>query len=509
MSNIRSKSLTVIIFTFIVLIITIAIFQITAAVNLKSIKNYTAENHIIPSFSVTANDGHIKSQPMAFAIPKANINKGEEVKIVSHNKKWCKIIYYKNNTVKTGYLHIEDIMGINDETFETGEIIDNSATPSPEKLSFSSAKYKVDKDSTLDLTKQLEVTDNADIKWTTSNPEIVTVENGKISGKNEGSAVIYATSGGKTAHCMVDVRAMNNHAKGELKMKNAYGNNINYHPSVLYFKDGWNGYKYWLAHTPYERCNDYWENPHIMASNDLSHWEAPNCFENPLEAVPDDYEYGISYNSDTELVYNSDTDTLECWWRNYHYTTLEVSLRRRTTSDGVHWTDTENMLVFNLKKEDFLSPAILYENGMYKMWSINHKSHYDIEYRESKDGKQWSKKRKIELEYEDPKYINWHLDVIHTPKGYEMDISAFLKGTRDHTVMPLFYSYSPDNVTWTKARIMLTPGQGANDWDNKGLYRSCLLYADDKYYLFYSGINKKTGPVGIGMISGDNVFHMN
>ena len=37
--------------------------------------------------------------------------------------------------------------------------------------------------------------------------------------------------------------------------------------------------------------------------------------------------------------------------------------------------------VFNLKKEDFLSPAILYENGMYKMWSINHKSHYDIEYR--------------------------------------------------------------------------------------------------------------------------------
>ena len=37
--------------------------------------------------------------------------------------------------------------------------------------------------------------------------------------------------------------------------------------------------------------------------------------ENPLEAVPDDYEYGISYNSDTELVYNSDTDTLECWWR--------------------------------------------------------------------------------------------------------------------------------------------------------------------------------------------------
>ena len=172
---------------------------------------------------------------MAFAIPKANINKGEEVKIVSHNKKWCKIIYYKNNTVKTGYLHIEDIMGINDETFETGEIIDNSATPSPEKLSFSSAKYKVDKDSTLDLTKQLEVTDNADIKWTTSNPEIVTVENGKISGKNEGSAVIYATSGGKTAHCMVDVRAMNNHAKGELKMKNAYGNNINYHPSVLYF----------------------------------------------------------------------------------------------------------------------------------------------------------------------------------------------------------------------------------------------------------------------------------
>ncbi len=377
-----------------------------------------------------------------------------------------------------------------------------------QNLSFKSPHFTIDENSEINLGNYLE-TDGKTVKWNSSDSDCVSVKDGKINAKEEGFSNITAVSGNKSAECTIEVRSVNGNAKSELKILNSYGNYINYHPSVLYFKDGWNGYKYWIAYTPYEHCDDYWENPHMAASNDLVNWVTPSGFSNPLEPVPSDYKHGISYNSDTELVYNKDTGRLECWWRYYDYRNLKVSLRRKTTSDGVHWSEKEDMLVSdNLNNYDFLSPALLYEDGKYKMWSINLKSNYDIEYRESTDGKNWSAIQKIKVEYEDPKYINWHLDVIHTPKGYEMDISAYLKGTRDRTVMSLFYTYSPDNVTYTKVRPMLHPRKNTDKWDNKGLYRSCLLYADGKYYLFYSGINKKKGPVGIGLISGNDVFHM-
>lgn len=429
-------------------------------------------------------------------------NTNEEIKWTSGDESIAQI---ENGTVvpvKTG------------ETFITAssqscsEKISVKITENTKSIKFVSDHLTIDQNSEFSCGKYIE-TDGKNVDYIVSDKDCVSIKDGKIFANKEGFSVITAVSGNKTAECLLEVRGLSGNASSELKIKNAYGNYIDYHPSALYFKDGWNGYRYWLAYTPYEQNNDYWENPHIAVSNDLTHWETPPGFTNPLEPVPADYERGQCYNSDTELVFNSDTGRLECWWRYYDRPNNSVSLKRKTTADGVHWSEKEDMLVSgDMKKYDFLSPALLYENGKYRLWSINLVSNYDIEYRESTDGKNWSAIQKIKVEYENPKYNHWHLDVIHTPKGYEMDISAFLKGTNDHNVMSLYYSYSPDNVTYTKARVLLNPRRNTKNWDNKGIYRSSLLYADGKYYLFYSGINKGTGPVGIGLVSGNDVFHM-
>ncbi len=358
-----------------------------------------------------------------------------------------------------------------------------------------------------DLSASLENADG-EITWSTSNGDVATISGGKLRAKGAGLAIITAEQNGITAQCAISVTPISTHAKRALNMVNAYGDIYNYHPSVEYFADGWNGYKYWCAFTPYKSNDDQWENPHILASNDLKNWEEPSGFSNPLEPKPENYEHGKVYNSDTELVYNTDTGLLECWWRFYDRPSMQVKLLRKTTSDGVHWSDKEEMLVGEMYVYDFLSPAIIYEDGLYKMWAINQNTGYSIDYRESADGKSWSEIRKITVEYDDAELAHWHLDVIRSAKGYEMSISAYYPSTNDRVHMSLYYSYSPDNVTYTKAKTLFVPPSGTGAWDNMGLYRSSLLYAGGKYYLFYSGLNDSIGPSGMGVVGGNTPFTM-
>ena len=66
----------------------------------------------------------------------------------------------------------------------------------------------------------------------------------------------------------------------------------------------------------------------------------------------------------------------------------------------------------------------------------------DIAYATSKDGFHWTTPSTIQLKYPSDRLRSWHLDVIHTEKGYEMLVVAFYKGHR-HREMNLYYtSYS-------------------------------------------------------------------
>lgn len=383
------------------------------------------------------------------------------------------------------------------------------ALTAPDKIEFTNAQLIIDRGTKASISNYIKCEPaKSKISYYSSDESIAKIEDGKLIAVSEGTVSLTAVSGTRQAECRLTVRNISSTAKKPLDMPNIYGNVIDYHPSVYAFEEKWNGYKYWIAYTPYENCNDLYENPHLLASNDLQNWEEPKGFKNPLEPCPENYERGSVYNSDTELVYNTDTGLLECWWRFYDRPNHQVKLIRKTSSDGVHWSQKEDMLIGEMYKYDFLSPAIIYENGTYKMWSVNQNTDHSIDYRESKDGKNWSEIRKINVEYDDKKLAHWHLDVIHTPKGYEMDISAYYPEENDRVHMNLYYTFSKDNVNYTKAQLLFTPSRGTKNWDNQGLYRSCLLYADKKYYLFYSGINTKKGPMGIGMVSGPNPFHM-
>lgn len=291
----------------------------------------------------------------------------------------------------------------------------------------------------------------------------------------------------------------NNNSKYKLNIISEYGDNEAYHPKVLYFENEWNGYKYWMSYTPYPQGDDSKENPHIAVSNDLITWKTLENLDTPANT-----KKGLKYNSDSHIVYNNDLNRLECYWRYVDDTKNEAIIYRRTTRDGINWTEKEVSLLNKPRDNmDCVSPAILYENGQYKMWYVDKNN--TIKYRTSNDGLKWSNGIEIFLEYEED-VKSWHLDVIHTSKGYEMLIVSY-KNWQMRNDMNLYYTISQDGINWKNAKIIMKPTVSTLNWDNKGIYRTSFIYENGVYYVYYSGTDLDYHH-GIGLVFGKDIFNL-
>lgn len=50
--------------------------------------------------------------------------------------------------------------------------------------------------------------------------------------------------------------------RSKLDIISSYGDDQAFHPKVLNFEKPWNGYRYWMAYTPYPGADQRKENPH-------------------------------------------------------------------------------------------------------------------------------------------------------------------------------------------------------------------------------------------------------
>ena len=261
-----------------------------------------------------------------------------------------------------------------------------------------------------------------------------------------------------------------------------YGDNQLTHPKVLYFPNGWNGYKYWMAYTPLPYYDESKENPCIAVSNDMINWTVPEGLVNPLD-VPAVY---YDYLSDPHLVYIPETDTLECWYRAVDETNLAEVIYRRTTTDGVNWTPKE--IMYSRASGNILqllSPAIIWDSArkLYKIWVVDN---YRIKYYETPDGKNWQYIKTLTVYYGEST-ATWHIDVEETDLGYEMLIATKgSNGARDS----LFHAVFTENQTWADATKIIQPGE-VGSWDDDAIYRSCFLKINGIYYVWYAGVSKQ------------------
>lgn len=273
------------------------------------------------------------------------------------------------------------------------------------------------------------------------------------------------------------------------------------HPSILAFEEkAWNGYRYWMAVSPYPQGDESQENPFIFASNDLQNWEEPEGLVNPIYPMPENYEKGKVYNSDPDLIYNSDTDSLECWWRYVDDNLGIMIIYRKISSDGVNWSQEEIVSLTGRKTVDYVSFSVLYEDHLYKMWSVG--SGYKVQYTQSKDGKHWDKLRTMQIPFCNPELRLWHMDLIHTDIGYEMIFVAFdCQSDPNRYYMNLYYANTADNQSISKPILIMRPSsRGA--WDGDGLYKSTFFKdINGTYHIIYSGISGGEHNIGYAKCS--------
>lgn len=247
------------------------------------------------------------------------------------------------------------------------------------------------------------------------------------------------------------------------------GSNQATHPKLLYFPNGWNGYRYWMSITPYPATIDKYENPCIVTSNDLKTWVVPKGLKNPVTGIPADVKYGGHY-SDSELVMNG--GVMELWYRvdvgnkkthlpdyksDYYY--------RMVSTDGIHWSKPQMM---QSSTSSILSLAIVRQQNRYQFWFTN-RSH-QLMYAKSTNGTKWTDLRPCKIPL--PKgYVPWHQDVVFCNNKY------YLLQTGWYTPkysFALFLSESTDGVHFTSGTSFY-PSNNSTILHKTWLYRSTFV----------------------------------
>lgn len=288
-----------------------------------------------------------------------------------------------------------------------------------------------------------------------------------------------------------------------LDIKTFDGSDSPYHPTVLYFKESWNGYKYWMAETPFSPlCKPYIDRnecPSIHVSNNGIDWE--EVTNNPIDDLNTTEIKELDFFSDPHLVHVN--GKLECWYRFTHrggdanyYDNLQ--LVRKTSHDGVNWSNRE--ILVNLATAEgnelgnmVVSPSILYQDGKYRMWYVNSESRITrgLSYSESKDGHNWDVKTDCVLQGKEN--MPWHIDVNYIDGKYYLVCYDFAT---------LTLWESTDGIRFSYMKEILRPSVFGSFYGYT-LYRACII-KDEKYKIYFSGNDSLH--TYIGLLEGNNIY---
>ncbi len=315
------------------------------------------------------------------------------------------------------------------------------------------------------------------------------------------------------------------------------------HPSVVYFPDGFAGYRYWFVGTPFNQGPHY-ENPCLYVSNDNVNWSevivGDDTLHNPIFSCTD---FGVSYLSDCELFV---TPSNELWL--FFRAKKKVSdtgpdtnfIFGAYTTNGIDWqgknkatsplsivdtiigpvtsSDCLSNHNDNLREAqgfDLMSPAVaVTPDGRYRMWTVeksislsgcttfdtvvnNEPNVVTLWEADNPEGPwdtvqtcQWFTSSGTSRDI-------WHLSVLPYGDSEYFALATETNLNREGSPAWLHLAMSYNNgTTFVTRRLPLLEAARCNHWADEIIYRSCGVWFEHNTLavlgIYYSGYGGRT-----------------
>lgn len=258
-----------------------------------------------------------------------------------------------------------------------------------------------------------------------------------------------------------------------IKIPSYDGSNEVTHPKVLYFEEGYSGYKYWMVNTPYPSNDAYYENPSIVVSNNGIDWVEPKGIKNPVSGYPNK-ERDDSYYSDPFILY--DSNKFEIFFRKtksylngYYKRNGYNYIYYINSNDGIKYSEPK-IIMKNNSNEQYMSMSVVKRDNVYKIWYVN----YDgkIRYIESKDLLEFAEPINVNINNFDKKI--WHKEIQYVDNKY---VCIFMIKYK------LFYTESVDGINFSEPKEIDTKLKNI-DSNIYNIYKTSFVITDKYIELF-------------------------
>lgn len=259
------------------------------------------------------------------------------------------------------------------------------------------------------------------------------------------------------------------------------GSGATIHPSVVDMGGVWNGYRWWMANTPYPEQNNDYENPCVWGSNDRRTWEVPAGATNPVDPMPTD----PWFHSDTELVWDPDRG-LVLYYRLASSEPTIIYFRAQSSTDGVTWTNHRTLLDDLPDGSARLSPAIWRAGPEdWRLWTWGSTTATAAMRTASSSLGPWGTPTPCTLD--GGVFTGWHGDVVRHGSKW---IAAYSTAIDSGVVR---IAASNDGIAWADGGTLMSSATGTG-WDTR-LYRPTLHPAPETGYVdcWYSAYGPVTG----------------
>lgn len=145
------------------------------------------------------------------------------------------------------------------------------------------------------------------------------------------------------------------------------GTGVVVHPSVLFVPNGFAGYQWWAAATPYYGTDNQVENPCVFVSANGTDWVEPPGVVNPLWPPQPG-----GYNSDTHLTQGPD-GSLYLFFRDFSSPEPMEKIMLFVSHDGQDWQGPTVLLFNTSSSRRLMSPAVWWDagEGAWVMLAVN------------------------------------------------------------------------------------------------------------------------------------------